>query len=68
MWLGIHHGTGVTGRFTGIRGVRFTGILTTDTILTGITIIILITGTGTTIGFRITKTATTPVSELIHRE
>lgn len=67
MWHGVHHGTGVTGRCTGIRGVRSTGILITDTILTGTITTILITGTGTITGFRITEITTIQVSELILR-
>jgi hypothetical protein len=67
MWHGVHHGTGVTDRFTGIPGARFTGILTTDTIHTGTIIIMPIIVPGAITGTRITQITTTRVSELILR-
>jgi hypothetical protein len=50
MWDGGHPGTGVTIRRSGVPGDLTTTTITTDTILTGITIIIAITVTGTAIG------------------
>jgi hypothetical protein len=64
---GVHPGTGVTGRFTGIPGVRFTGILTTVIILTGIITITLIIATGIITVTHAIEVITMPVSELILR-
>ena len=43
MWYGVHPGIGATILPTGIHGVRFIGIIITDTILTGMIIIMVIT-------------------------
>jgi hypothetical protein len=65
MWPGGRRGTGVTGRFTGIRGARFTGILTTDTTITGIITTMPTTAIGIITGTRGIKITTIPVSGLI---
>lgn len=64
MFHGILRGTGVITRHTGIRGVRFTGTLITDTTTTGTTIITGITAAGTIIVATITTTFTTAISVL----
>ena len=47
MWFGGHPGTGVIIPLTGAHGEPTTGTITTDTIITGIIIIMLDTDTGT---------------------
>jgi hypothetical protein len=67
MFHGILRGTGVITRHTGIRGVRFTGTLITDTTTTGTTIITGITAAGTIIAAIITTTIITEISVRIHQ-
>ena len=68
MWHGDPPGTGVTILATGIRGARFTGILTMVTILIFTTITMRITVTGIILGTTDTTTIITPASGPIHRE
>lgn len=65
---GVHPGIGVIILFTGIPGVRFTGIPTTDIILTGIITITLTIATGITTDIRGIKTIIIPALELTHQE
>ena len=67
MFHGILRGTGIITHHTGIHGVRFTGTPTTDTTITGTTIITDITAHGTIIVAIITTTFIIATSALILR-
>ena len=68
MMSGVLPGTGVTILHTGARGVRFTGIPTTDIIITGMIIITGITVSGTIIAAIAIMTFIIQVSGFIHQE